>query len=234
MPRITEQQDQQPGVLRVLQTKQEVRAFYNKIARVYDLLAEISEEPIRRLGLERLAIEKGERVLEVGFGTGSSLIQLAEQVGSDGKVFGVDIAEQMLKVAQQKLTGLPTSARVELACGDAENLPFVSDCFNAIFMSFTLELFDTPEIPAVLRECKRVLQPGGRLLVIGMSKEEEEGALIHIFEWTHKHFPNFLDCRPIFVRRALTAAGFEIISAERQSMWIPVEIVLGRRCDQER
>lgn len=225
------QQDEQPGVLRVLQTKQEIRAFYNKIARAYDLLAEASEEPIRRLGLEKLAITKGERVLEVGFGTGSSLIELSRMVGSEGKVFGVDIADQMLKVAQQKLNGVPTSARVELVCGDVENLPFVSDYFNAIFMSFTLELFDTPEIPIVLSECKRVLQPGGRLLVIGMSKEEDEGALMHIFEWTHKHFPNFLDCRPIFVRRALSAAGFQIMSAEIQSMWVPVkvEIVLGQR-----
>jgi len=67
------------------------------------------------------------------------------------------------------------------------------------------------------------------LAVISMSKEGENGAILHAFEWTHKHFPNFLDCRPIFVRHAVQAAGFEIESADRETMWVPVEIVLGRK-----
>jgi ubiquinone/menaquinone biosynthesis C-methylase UbiE len=94
-------------------------------------------------------------------------------------------------------------------------------------MSFTLELLDTPEIPQVLAECRRVLRVGGRISVVGMSKEEDQGAIVHAFEWTHLHFPNLLDCRPIFVRRALENAGFRIARAEHQRMWVPVEIVLG-------
>ena len=61
---------------------------------------------------------------------------------------------------------------------------------DGIFMSFTLELFDTPDIPRVLAECNRVLKPGGRLVVVGMSKEGPQGLLIRAFEWTHQHFPN--------------------------------------------
>jgi ubiquinone/menaquinone biosynthesis C-methylase UbiE len=223
------QESNQPGGLRVLRTKAEARAFYNKIARVYDFLSEKSEEPIRHFGLEQLHIEEGEHVLEVGFGTGTSLVQLAKLVGSDGKVFGVDIAEQMLDVASQKLHAEHLEDRVELICTDATKLPYPANFVNAIFMSFTLELFDTPEIPVVLSECRRVLQSGGRLVVVSMSKEEEDGALLHLFEWTHKHFPNFLDCRPILARNAIEAAGFRIESAERKTMWVPVEIVLGRK-----
>jgi demethylmenaquinone methyltransferase/2-methoxy-6-polyprenyl-1,4-benzoquinol methylase len=100
---------------------------------------------------------------------------------------------------------------------------------DAIFTSFTLELFDTPEIPIVLAECKRVLRPGGRIGVVSMSKQGENGTLVHIFEWTHQHFPNFLDCRPIFVREVVEAAGFQIERAERRTMWVPVEIVMGRK-----
>lgn len=92
-------------------------------------------------------------------------------------------------------------------------------------MSFTLELFDTREISVVLTECSRVLRPGGRIVVVGMSKESKGGAIVHMFEWTHQHFPNYVDCRPIFVRAALEEAGFSIVSSERMMMWIPVEIV---------
>lgn len=93
-------------------------------------------------------------------------------------------------------------------------------------MSFTLELFDTPEIPGVLAECRRALKPGGRIVVVGISKEGEDGIILQVYEWTHKHFPNFLDCRPIFVRRALEDAGFRIESVDKKMMWVPVEIAL--------
>jgi demethylmenaquinone methyltransferase/2-methoxy-6-polyprenyl-1,4-benzoquinol methylase len=96
---------------------------------------------------------------------------------------------------------------------------------DGVFMSFTLELFDTPEIPKVLAECKRALRSGGRIVVVGMSKEDAHGVIFEMYEWSHRHFPNFIDCRPIFVRRALEAAGFLIRDSEKMQMWVPVEIV---------
>ena len=49
------------------------------------------------------------------------------------------------------------------------------------------------------------------------------------FEWAHLHFPNLMDCRPIYVRRALEASGFTIKEADVESMWVPVEIVLAEK-----
>ncbi len=228
-PIVNDQEQEQPGVLRVLRTRDEAKSFYNKIASVYDFLSESSEEPVRRLGVEMLGVRERERVLEIGFGTGTSLLEFARLVGSQGAVFGLDIAEQTIDVAREKLRDAGVEDRVELTCADATTLPYQPDSMDAIFMSFTLELFDTPEIPIVLAECRRVLRSGGRAAVVSLSKEGEDGAILHIFEWTHKHFPNFLDCRPIFVRQALQAAGFQIELSERKTMWVPVEIVLGRK-----
>lgn len=221
-----EQAGSQPEVLRVLQTKDETKAFYNKISKVYDLLADHSEEPVRRAGLEMLNARPGEKVLEIGFGTGHCLVVMARAVGPTGKVYGIDLSEEMLKLAQENLEKEGLADRVELICGDAAELPYPSETMDAIFMSFTLELFDTPEIPSVLAECKRALRPGGRIVVVGMSKEGEGGIVLQVFEWTHKHFPNFLDCRPIFVRQALEDAGFRIERVDRRTMWVPVEIAL--------
>ncbi len=227
--------DYEPGVLRVLQTKSETKAFYDKIAKVYDLLAEHSERPLRETGLRLLAAAPGEHVLEIGFGTGHILAELAKAVGPTGKVFGIDISENMLDHARGVLSNKGLIDRVSLNCGDAESLPYGDDSLDGIFMCFTLELFDTPDIPKVLAECKRVLRPGGRVVVVAVSKEDKngkegkEGFIIHAFEWTHRHFPNLMDCRPIYARRALEATGFVIEDSLTQSMWVPVEIVRGRK-----
>ena len=213
-------------IMPVLQSRAETKAFYDKISRVYDLLAEHSEGPVRRAGLDKLDARPGEKVLEIGFGTGHCLVSLAQSVGPTGKVYGLDLSEGMLRVARDNLHKAGLAERVELACGDAERLPYPSDGLDAIFMSFALELFDTPEIPKVLAECKRVLRPGGRIVVVGVSKEGEGGVILHVFEWTHRHFPNLVDCRPILVRQALEEAGFRVERAERKMMWVPVEVVL--------
>jgi demethylmenaquinone methyltransferase/2-methoxy-6-polyprenyl-1,4-benzoquinol methylase len=217
------------SVLRVFQSKDQTKAFYNKISRVYDLLSERSEAPMRKAGLELLCVRAGESVLEIGFGTGHSLVALAKAVGPKSTVFGLDLSDKMLSLAKANLSKSKLLQRARLHCGDAVQLPYADNSLDAIFMSFTLELFDTPEIPKVLHECKRVLRPGGRIVVVGMSKDSKHDPLIGAFEWTHEHFPNFLDCRPIFVREALEKAGFTIESALMKHMWIPVEIVRGAK-----
>jgi demethylmenaquinone methyltransferase/2-methoxy-6-polyprenyl-1,4-benzoquinol methylase len=215
----------EPGVLRVFQSKSETKAFYNKIAKVYDLLAEHSEGPVRQAGLDELAVQVGEKVLEIGCGTGHCLVAIARSVGPRGKAYGVDISDQMLKHTQSLAEREQLADRVDLRCADATHLPLPDGNMDGIFMSFTLELFDTPEIPLVLAECKRALRPGGRIVVVGMSKEDAHGAVFEMYEWSHRHFPNFVDCRPIFVRRAIKAAGFSVRQARKMSMWVPVEIV---------
>ncbi len=152
--------DYEPGVLRVLQTKSETKAFYDKIAKVYDLLAEHSERPMREAGLRLLAAGPGEHMLEIGFGTGHILAELAEAVGPTGKVFGIDLSENMLAHARDLLSSKGLLDRVSLDCGDAESLPYGDDSMDGIFMCFTLELFDTPDIPKVLVRVQARLAAG--------------------------------------------------------------------------
>jgi demethylmenaquinone methyltransferase/2-methoxy-6-polyprenyl-1,4-benzoquinol methylase len=216
-------------VLRVLQTKGESKAFYNKIARVYDLLAERSEQRMREVALEMLAAAPGEHLLEIGFGTGHVLVELVQAVGPTGHVFGIDISENMLAEARGLLERQGLAGRATLACGDAEDLPYPAGSFDGVFLCFTLELFDTPEIPRVLAQCRRVLRPGGRILVAAVSKEGKPGLALRAFEWTHRHFPNLMDCRPIHARQVLAAAGFIIEETRLDSMWVPVEIVRARK-----
>jgi demethylmenaquinone methyltransferase/2-methoxy-6-polyprenyl-1,4-benzoquinol methylase len=217
------------GIERIPQSKKQTRAFYDKISHYYDLLAGWSEDSLRREGLEQFNVRQGERILEIGFGTGHMLVLMAASVGSSGQIYGIDLSEEMAKAAARNTNRNEVSDRVYLVSGDAAHLPFESEKFDGIFMSFTLELFDTPEIPQVLAECLRVLRMGGRILVIALSKQQEHETVVEALEWTHKHFPNVLDCRPIFVRQVVEEAGFEIQNVTQKMMWVPVEIVLGHK-----
>jgi demethylmenaquinone methyltransferase/2-methoxy-6-polyprenyl-1,4-benzoquinol methylase len=143
--------DYEPGVLRVLQSKSETKAFYNKIAKVYDLLSEHSERPMREAGLRLLAAAPGEHVLEIGFGTGHILAELADAVGPTGRVFGIDISENMLAHAKDVLSNKGLTDRVSLDCGDAENLPYGDDSMDGIFMCFTLRV-ETGIVPRSLEK----------------------------------------------------------------------------------
>jgi demethylmenaquinone methyltransferase/2-methoxy-6-polyprenyl-1,4-benzoquinol methylase len=206
-------------------SRAETKALYDKISKVYDRLSEHTEGPVREAGLRMLAPQPGETVLEIGFGTGHALVGLARAVGPSGKVHGIDLSDGMVALAEALVRHEGFADRVVLRPGDATDLPYPADSMDAVFMSFTLELFDTAEIPVVLAQCRRVIKTGGRIVVVGMSKEGRHGLVYEAYEWTHRHFPNFVDCRPIMVSQAVAAAGFHVTGKQNLQIWVPMEIV---------
>jgi len=137
----------------------------------------------------------------------------------------------MLAIARERLQQEGLNDRVDLHLGDAAKLDFIeAGTLDGVFMSFTLELFDNPEIPRVLQECHRILKPGGRVAVVSMTKTNPPGVAVRMYEWIHEYMPNYADCRPIFARQALEQGGFKIQDVSVSSMWgLPVEIVLGKK-----
>lgn len=215
-------------ISRVYRSKNEAEKAYSRMSRTYDLFAGTSEAKYRDMALKRLNIKAGEVVLEIGFGTGHSLKQMAEQAGESGKIYGIDISSGMLKVAEKRLKKTDLLNRVELTCGDAVGLPYQDDIFDAVFVSFTLELFDTPEIPIVLNEIRRVLKSDGRLGIVSMSKENGKSWISNLYEWAHRKFPKYADCRPIYVEQSIKDVSFGILHREIKKLFgLPVEIVIG-------
>ena len=206
-------------VLRVSRSKAQAKASYDKMSRYYDYISGFFEQKYRDLALKRLNVQRGEIVMEMGFGTGHCLKQIAVSIGEEGKVFGIDISAGMLDVSRRRLSRTGLLNRVELVCGDALKMPYEENKFDAVFSSFNLELFDTPEIPQVLAEIMRVLKPKGRFGVISMSKGNEDSPLQKLYEWLHKKIPQYVDCRPIYVEKSIADAGFEIQFTERVNIF---------------
>ncbi len=218
------------SISRVPRSREAARQTYNQLSPWYDLLAGRAEAPFRDRGLAMLDAQVGETVLEIGFGTGHALVQLAKRVGDEGYVVGIDVADGMARRASARLEEAGLRGRVGVCVGDGANRLFAEAAFDALFMSFTLELFDTPQIPVVLRHCAAMLNAQGRLAVVALSKPEEPGVPVRIYEWVHERMPHWVDCRPIFVTEVLEEAGFRVLTSETQRMWgLPVTIALARR-----
>jgi ubiquinone/menaquinone biosynthesis C-methylase UbiE len=210
---------------------QAARASYNRISRIYWLLSNGSEKKLVEVAIQQvLKPMPAETVLEPGFGAGQALAALAGMVGGGGKVYGIDISDGMVEATRRRLARKGLESRAELVRGDASKMPFENGFFDAVFMSFTLELFPEDEIPVVLSECARVLKGDGRICVACMSAKGKEGVMKRMYAMAHRKFPRFVDCRPIFAGEALESAGFDIVGEQILSMWgLPVEIVLGQR-----
>jgi demethylmenaquinone methyltransferase/2-methoxy-6-polyprenyl-1,4-benzoquinol methylase len=201
---------------------------YDRVSHVYDWLEGPFEAGARRAGLRLVDLRAGEHVLDVGCGTGHALVDLARSTGPAGFAAGVDQSAGMQHAARRRLQ--KAGVRAALALADATALPYREANFDAVFMSFVLELFDTPEIPTVLAETRRVLRPGGRLGVVALGVTEQPGLMSRLYLAGHRHLPRVLDCRPIPTNQLLRDAGYRIEATVSRSMWgLPIDIIVASR-----
>ena len=213
----------------MLRPREAAENSYDRLSRWYDLIA-ASEQAFVEEGVAMLDPAAGEAVLEIGFGTGRALVELARRVGQSGRVCGIDLSTEMVERSRRRVEDAGLGDRVALNVGDAVHLPYADGAFAAVFMSFTLELFAAEDIAAVLGECLRVLHAGGRIAVVSLSKEGGPYPVRRLYEVTRRLAPGLLDCRPIYTARFLEENGFDPMAVRIRRMWgMPVELVLAGR-----
>jgi demethylmenaquinone methyltransferase/2-methoxy-6-polyprenyl-1,4-benzoquinol methylase len=214
----------------VPRSKLQARRSYDRMSRFYDWMAGSSEWRLTRAGLEMLDPQPAQRILEIGAGTGRALLYLSQHVGPGGVVVGLDLSGGMLGVAQRRLHNKAGHPNFILIQADGFYPPLANDLFDAVFFSFTLELFDTPELTPILDRCHRLLKPNGRIQVVALARPKPPGLVVRIYEFFHRLLPTLVDCRPIPTLTLLSQAGFVIRSSNRISMWgLPVDVICAQR-----
>lgn len=222
--------------------------MFDRIAGRYDLMNRLMTAGLdgrwRRAAVAALGLRPGDRVLDLGCGTGDLAVDLLRafrgnqavlaNVRGIGGVVGVDVAPAMLRRGAAKAAGLAP------VLADARRLPFGDRTFDAAGTAFTVR--NVPDLPAALREVRRVLRPGGRFAVLDLTRPRPSpatrlfrlytdrliplvGGLVSGDRAAYRYLPasveRFLSAEEL--RTALEAAGFARVSLRRLA---PGEVTL--------
>src|SRR5262245_34710440 len=136
-----------------------VEGVYDKLAKVYDLFFGPTLHPGRLRAIRRMNIQAGERVLEVGVGTGINL----DLYPRDAVVTGIDYTASMLEKARER-AARREGAPVRLLQMDAADLKFAEDSFDIVYAPYLISV--VPDPVKVAQEMHRVCRPGGRIVIL--------------------------------------------------------------------
>lgn len=123
------------------------------------------------LALDALDLQLNDRALDIGFGGGGSLGMMAAKVTA-GRVYGVDLSEDMVRGARKRFGRLIRQGRMEVRVGDIARLPYENETFDKVCTINTIYFW--PDPAGMLTEIRRVLKPGGRLVIGFRSREKME------------------------------------------------------------
>jgi demethylmenaquinone methyltransferase / 2-methoxy-6-polyprenyl-1,4-benzoquinol methylase len=152
----------------------EVRGMFDRIAGVYDLMNSAMTAGLhhqwRERAVDRAEVGPGSDALDLCTGTGDLALALRRRIGPDGRVVGSDFSEPMLELARRKSgdEGLP----VEFGWADALELPYGDESFDAVTIGFGAR--NLADLDTGLSEMARVLRPGGRLVILEITRPQRE------------------------------------------------------------
>lgn len=167
--------------------KKEVEDMFDNIAPKYDLLNHVLSMKIdvlwRNTLVKWMNADQPKEVLDVATGTGD--LAIAVQKGTGAKIVGLDLSQQMLNVGIEKIKKISLTGQIDMIKGDAENLPFESNKFDAVSVAFGVRNFENLE--KGLDELKRVVKDGKSVYILEFSKVEGLLAPFYMF-----YFKNIL------------------------------------------
>ena len=171
-------------------------------------LMNIEHSHVTRWGLSHTSINKNDTILDIGCGGGKTVNTLAK-IATEGKIYGIDYSEVSVAVAINTNKKLINAGRVEIVHASAESLPFPNNMFNLV--TAIESYYFWPDLVNTLKEIRRVLKPGGSLILINACYRDERfekrnSNLARIGEFTY-HLPDEF-------RIFLSDAGYSQIQIE--------------------
>lgn len=149
-----------------------VAEVFHSVAAKYDVMNDVMSFGVHRLWkkytIERAAVRKGQTILDIAGGTGDLTAKFSKLVGREGKVYLADINDSMLKVGRSKLVDRGIVGNVDYVQANAECMPFPDNYFDRITIAFGLR--NVTEKSKAIASMRRILKPGGRLLILEFSK----------------------------------------------------------------
>jgi demethylmenaquinone methyltransferase / 2-methoxy-6-polyprenyl-1,4-benzoquinol methylase len=167
----------------------EVQGMFDRIAGVYDVVNSAMSMGLhhqwRQRAVERAQVGPGSDALDICCGTGDLALELRRQIGPDGRVVGSDFSEPMLELARRKSgdEGLP----VEFGWADALDLPYGDGSFDAVTIGFGAR--NLADLDKGLAEMARVLRPGGRVVILEITRPQREPLATFYSLWFDRLVP---------------------------------------------
>ena len=210
----------------------QVHKYYAWRASNYDAGASFEVEHHAE-ALQLAGVQQGQRALDVACGTGRGTVGLAQAVGETGQVDALDLSEAMIDQARPKIEKLGLTNRVHFKQGNARELPYSDETFDIVYNGYMFDLIPLDGFLPILNEMARVLKPGGKLVLVNMSKPDARKTF---YEKVYARRWAVMPCRPVLMSPYLEKAGFtDVQRLYRPSRGLIVsrlwgtEIVLARK-----
>lgn len=211
------------SILSAKLNKKQIVKVYSGKASVYDGWGYLTETNARVRSLALANITDGETILEVAVGTGLTFREILH-ANPHGTNYGVDLTPAMLEKAKAKAakTG---ATNYTLSVGDAYKLNFSDHRFDLLVNNYMFDLLPEEDFGKVLQEFKRVLKPGGRIVLVNMTPGEKFPQTF--WDTVYRIQPSWMGgCRGVLLEEPMRAAGFKNIHRERLSQFsFPSEIL---------
>ena len=207
-------------------SQNEIAFVYDNLSGIYDIWGKLTESRARNRAIELAAIEDGQQVLEVAVGTGLAFYEIVKR-NPHGLNVGIDLSPGMLERAKKRLSTL-LGANYSLRTGTAFDLEIATGSIDLLVNNYMFDLISYEDMDKVLLEFKRVLQPGGRLVLVNMTRGERFGS--GLYDLIYRLSPKTMGgCRGVRLSEKLKQHGFNIEVREyHQQLLFPSEVILAR------
>lgn len=171
-------------------TSDSVKQAYKRYSNYYDILFGTIFHPGRQKAVDYLECQPGDRILEVGVGTGLSL----SMYPNDVRLIGIDLSEDMLKKARQRVEENGLLHVEQIAQMDAQQMSFDENSFDKVVLMYVASV--VPDVEKLFEEIRRVCKPGGKIVVL--NHFENENLVIRKVESFIQPLAKYLGFNPEF------------------------------------